>query len=130
MRAVLMDRYGGPEVLRVGQVARPTPGVGEVLIRVAAVGVNPADPKWRMGMFQGFAPLGFSTRSGGTMWPVSWSRRPRGARWRRGARVAAMLDAVRQGGLRGVRGGGCGKCRAGTGRIGFRGGRGGCRRRG
>lgn len=44
MRAVLQDRYGPPaQVLRVAQVAVPTPAPDEVLVRVRAVGLNPAD---------------------------------------------------------------------------------------
>lgn len=43
MRAVLCDGAGGPEVLRIGQVPRPTPGPGQLLVRVRACGVNRAD---------------------------------------------------------------------------------------
>jgi NADPH:quinone reductase-like Zn-dependent oxidoreductase len=43
MRAVLFDRYGDPDVLRVGSLPTPTPGPDEVLVRVQAVGVNGAD---------------------------------------------------------------------------------------
>ncbi|MFN8533590.1 MAG: zinc-binding dehydrogenase [Dehalococcoidia bacterium] len=43
MKAVLVDRYGGPEVMRWGEVERPEAGPGEVLVRVFAAGVNQAD---------------------------------------------------------------------------------------
>jgi NADPH:quinone reductase-like Zn-dependent oxidoreductase len=43
MRAVQFDSFGGPEVLRVGSVPRPTPGHGEVLVQVRASTVNPHD---------------------------------------------------------------------------------------
>ena len=43
MRAVVQDRYGGPEVLEVRDVDAPTLGQGEVLLRVRAAGVNPID---------------------------------------------------------------------------------------
>ena len=44
MKAVLQTRYGEPEhVLEVGELADPTPGEGEVLVRVRAAGVNWAD---------------------------------------------------------------------------------------
>ncbi|RJL31867.1 NADP-dependent oxidoreductase [Bailinhaonella thermotolerans] len=47
MRAVRQDTLGGPEVLRMVEVARPEPGPAEVLVRVRAAGVNPADGKTR-----------------------------------------------------------------------------------
>jgi NADPH:quinone reductase-like Zn-dependent oxidoreductase len=41
MRAVVQDRYGDtPDVLRPAEVARPEPGAGKVLVRVAAAGVD------------------------------------------------------------------------------------------
>lgn len=59
MKAIQIERFGGPEVLQGAQVPTPEPGPGEVRIRIAAIGVNPADPKWRQGMFQDFAPVSF-----------------------------------------------------------------------
>ncbi|MFS7875588.1 MULTISPECIES: NADP-dependent oxidoreductase [Streptomyces] len=49
MRAVVQDATGGPEVLRVAEVARPEPLPTEVLVRVHAAGVNPVDWKTRQG---------------------------------------------------------------------------------
>ncbi|NYI05059.1 NADP-dependent oxidoreductase [Allostreptomyces psammosilenae] len=49
MRAVVQDGFGGPEVLRVAEVARPEPVPTEVLVRVHAAGVNPVDAKTRRG---------------------------------------------------------------------------------
>lgn len=43
MKAVLIDQYGGPEVMRWGEASAPEPGPGEVLVRVHAAGVNQAD---------------------------------------------------------------------------------------
>lgn len=44
MKAMVHDRYGEPtEVLHLAEVDRPTPGDGEVLVRVRAAGVNWAD---------------------------------------------------------------------------------------
>ena len=40
MRAVVHDRYGPPEVLRVDDVERPVPNEDEVLVRVADQGVR------------------------------------------------------------------------------------------
>jgi NADPH:quinone reductase-like Zn-dependent oxidoreductase len=43
MRAVILDRFGGPGELRLGTVADPEPGRGQVRIAVHAAGVNPVD---------------------------------------------------------------------------------------
>jgi len=43
MRAVVHDRYGPPEVLRLEDVERPVPGPGDVLVRVRATSVNQTD---------------------------------------------------------------------------------------
>ena len=44
-----VTRFGGPEVLRVAEVERPSPISTEVLVRVVAAGVNPVDCKTRRG---------------------------------------------------------------------------------
>lgn len=49
MKAVKIDSYGGPEVVRYEDVPRPEPAPGEVLVRVHAAGVNPVDWKTRGG---------------------------------------------------------------------------------
>ncbi|WP_114907969.1 NAD(P)-dependent alcohol dehydrogenase [Ornithinimicrobium murale] len=43
MRAVVYERYGSPEVLRVEDVPMPSPAAGQVLLRVAATSVNLSD---------------------------------------------------------------------------------------
>ncbi len=54
MQAIRYHEYGGPEVLRLEQVERPSPDVDQVLVRVKAAGVNPADWKMRAGLFKAF----------------------------------------------------------------------------
>lgn len=49
MRAVIYSETGGPDVLRLVERPTPTPGPGEVLVRVAVSGVNPTDWKGRRG---------------------------------------------------------------------------------
>jgi NADPH:quinone reductase-like Zn-dependent oxidoreductase len=44
MRAVVVEQWGGPETLVEREVARPEPGLNEVLVRVHAAGVNPGMP--------------------------------------------------------------------------------------
>jgi synaptic vesicle membrane protein VAT-1 len=51
MRALMVRRYGSPEVFESQQVPDPQPKAGEVLIRVKAVGVNFADLLQRMGIY-------------------------------------------------------------------------------
>ncbi|MFI1097840.1 zinc-binding alcohol dehydrogenase family protein [Streptomyces sp. NPDC020917] len=47
MRAIVIEEFGGPEVLRVADIPAPEPGPGEVTIDVAYAGVNFADVKAR-----------------------------------------------------------------------------------
>jgi NADPH2:quinone reductase len=47
MRAVQVQEFGGPEVLRVSEVADPEPGEGELLVRVERAGVNFGDTHQR-----------------------------------------------------------------------------------
>jgi len=49
MKAVQIDRFGGPDVLRVREVPDPEPGPGEVLVRLVASTINPVDVKVRSG---------------------------------------------------------------------------------
>src|SRR5262245_48747629 len=49
MKAVVIRRYGGPDVLELADLPRPTPGPRDVLVRVRAASVNPVDFKIRDG---------------------------------------------------------------------------------
>ena len=49
MRAIAINAFGGPEMLRITDLPRPTPSRGEVLVRTLAAGVNPVDWKIREG---------------------------------------------------------------------------------
>lgn len=93
MKAVLFDRYGGPEVLRFADVPAPICGVGEMLIRVRAIGVNPADGKWRSGMLDAFAPIAFPHVGG---YDVA-GEVVEGDALPAGTRVIAMVDTFRAG---------------------------------
>lgn len=50
MRAVYFERHGGPEVLTIGTLPDPTPGSGEVRVRVKAVALNYLDIWSRRGL--------------------------------------------------------------------------------
>src|SRR5262245_34293087 len=51
MRAVIADGAGGPEVLTLGEVPDPVPGPDEVVLQVAAAGLNRADLLQRQGCY-------------------------------------------------------------------------------
>jgi putative PIG3 family NAD(P)H quinone oxidoreductase len=51
MRAIVLTEKGGPEVLRVQEVADPSPGPEEVVVEVAATALNRADTLQRMGFY-------------------------------------------------------------------------------
>jgi putative PIG3 family NAD(P)H quinone oxidoreductase len=51
MRIIEAPIPGGPEALKIGEAACPAPGAGEVLIRVAAIGINRADTQQRRGVY-------------------------------------------------------------------------------
>jgi NADPH:quinone reductase-like Zn-dependent oxidoreductase len=50
MEAIVIDEYGDRSVLKLDQIETPTPGEGELLVKVFACGVNPVDYKIRAGM--------------------------------------------------------------------------------
>src|ERR1700736_6226810 len=51
MKDVVLNDYGGPEVLKYQDAPRPEPKNDEILVRVMAAGVNPVDSYVRQGMF-------------------------------------------------------------------------------
>ena len=51
MKTIVIREPGGPEVLTCQDLARPEPLAGEVLIKVAAAGVNRPDVLQRMGLY-------------------------------------------------------------------------------
>ena len=57
MRAMVMPRFGGPELFEESDLERPEPGPGEALVRVVVAGTNPVDTKLRAdGSFAGLEP--------------------------------------------------------------------------
>ena len=59
MQAIQVYEYGGPEVLALEQAPRPELNADQVLIRLKAAGVNPADWKIRGGLYKQFMPVNF-----------------------------------------------------------------------
>ena len=59
MNAIRVHQFGPPEVLRLDAVPDPVPSVGQVLIRLRAVGVNPVDTYIRAGNYGALPALPF-----------------------------------------------------------------------
>ena len=51
MKAIRVEKFGGPEVLKLAEVPDPQPGPGEVLVRLHAAGVNPFEAYIRSGQY-------------------------------------------------------------------------------
>ncbi|GAA3726512.1 NADP-dependent oxidoreductase [Salinactinospora qingdaonensis] len=68
MQAIVYDEYGGPEVLRLAEVADPKVGPDSVLVRAKAASVNPVDWKLREGGLDAFMDTVFPAIPG---WDVA-----------------------------------------------------------
>ncbi|WP_028923027.1 quinone oxidoreductase family protein [Pseudonocardia acaciae] len=67
MRAVQVERTGGPEVIELSELPDPTPGEGELLVKVAAAGVNYIDTYQRAGIYPKPTPFGLGLEGTGTV---------------------------------------------------------------
>jgi NADPH:quinone reductase len=67
MRAVLISRHGGPDVLEVVDVPPPEPGPGPLLVKVAAAGVNYRDLYERRGAYGGDLPAIIGVEGAGSV---------------------------------------------------------------
>jgi putative PIG3 family NAD(P)H quinone oxidoreductase len=81
---------GGPEVIELRDVPRPAPGAGEVVVRVAAAGLNRADLLQRRGAYP--APAGWPEHIPGLEYAGTVESVGAGAaRWRPGDRVMGLV---------------------------------------
>ena len=60
MKAIIVSRFGGPEVMQIEEVADPVPGKGQVVVRLHAAGVNPVDTYIRSGQYAQQAHLPYT----------------------------------------------------------------------
>src|SRR5215469_14228004 len=63
MKAIRVHEFGGPEVLKLEEVTTPKPSAGQVLVRIHATGVNPADTYMRTGTYALKPPLPYTPGS-------------------------------------------------------------------
>ena len=87
MSAILVDTPGGPDALRLGTIPTPAPQPGEVLIRVAAAGINAPDLAQRRGDYPpppGASPLLGLEASGEIVVPAG--------EWKIGDQVVALCN--------------------------------------
>ena len=64
MKAVRFNEYGGPEVLKILDVDKPTPHADEVLVKVKAAGINPGEAGIRGGFLHDRFPAHFPEGEG------------------------------------------------------------------
>ena len=64
MKAIIIETFGGPEVLKLADIPEPTPGADEVLVDIHAASVNPADCRMRDGARQNLSGTKFPVRLG------------------------------------------------------------------
>ena len=89
MKAIVLDGFGGPEVLKIGNVEAPTVGLSRVLIRVHATSVNRPDAIQRQGHYPpppGDSPV-LGLEAAGTVEALGADV----ASFKRGERVFALL---------------------------------------
>lgn len=65
MKAIQVQQFGGPEVLKVEEIPTPKPGAGQVLVRIHGAGVNPYDTYMRAGTYAIKPPLPYTPGSDG-----------------------------------------------------------------
>lgn len=65
MKAIYVREFGAPEVLKLEEIPTPKPAAGQVLVRIKAAGVNPADTYMRSGTYAVKPPLPYTPGSDG-----------------------------------------------------------------
>ncbi|MBI1921656.1 MAG: NAD(P)H-quinone oxidoreductase [Geobacter sp.] len=89
MKAVLMEGFGGLEVLKVGEAPKPSPKEGEVLIKVVATSINRPDLVQREGKYP--PPPGDSEILGLEVAGVIEELGPGVSGWQKGERVVTLV---------------------------------------
>ena len=98
MKAVVLNEYGGPEVLKYQDAPRPEPKDDDILVRVIAAAVNPVDSYVRQGMF---AKPGLDNRPAIIGYDIAGVVEKTGAnakKFKAGDKVYSYLSVMRGGG--------------------------------
>ncbi|MGE0767555.1 MAG: NAD(P)H-quinone oxidoreductase [Hyphomicrobiaceae bacterium] len=90
MSAIVIDGKGGPDVLVMKEMAVPRPSSGQILVKVAAAGVNRPDVQQRMGAYP--PPPGHSPLPGLEIAGEVAAVGANVARWRAGDKVCALVN--------------------------------------
>lgn len=67
MKQILVNECGGPEKMELVEVPRPSPGPGQVLVKLAAIGVNFIDIYFRIGLYKAPAPVSLGMEGAGVV---------------------------------------------------------------
>ena len=67
MKAIQVSSPGGPEQLQLADVPVPAPGPGQVLIKIAFIGVNYIDTYFRTGLYKADPPISLGMEASGTV---------------------------------------------------------------
>lgn len=67
MKAILVRQCGGPEQMKVEDIATPQPGKGQVLVKIASSGVNFIDVYFRTGLYKADLPFTPGMEAAGTV---------------------------------------------------------------
>jgi putative PIG3 family NAD(P)H quinone oxidoreductase len=90
MTAIAITSHGGPDVLKAASLPVPRPVAGQILVKVAAAGVNRPDVAQRMGLYP--PPPGHSPLPGLEIAGEVAEAGPGAARWKPGDKVCALVN--------------------------------------
>lgn len=90
MTGIKITEKGGPDVLKPATLPTPVPGAGQILVKVAAAGVNRPDVQQRMGAYP--PPPGHSELPGLEVAGIIAAVGPGVTRWRAGDAVCALTN--------------------------------------
>jgi NADPH:quinone reductase-like Zn-dependent oxidoreductase len=99
MKALVFNKYGGPEQLAFADVSKPAPKPDEILVQVRAAGLNPVDYKIRSGKMKPLLRLQLPATLGSDLAGVVVEVGSRVTRFKPGDAVFATIDELHMGAL-------------------------------